>query len=373
MLAAYIRKWPSRYELLDGLRGLACLGVLLHHLVVAPIGHYSVMVFFVISGYCITASAQSCLRRGVSFLGYMSRRIRRIYPPYLIAVAFFAVTRVIKAAATHGPPWHPSWLDWLQNLTLTQWMSLPLHPIAWPDQNPKLFVVAFWSLNYEEQFYLVTGVLMILALRFRIGLVRGVLALAALGLAWNFAIPGGRIYGLFIEYWVHFALGACLYFVLCEYPRRWVWLAFLVGTALLGAYCVAHNWPWSSGELGIMRRSYTELELLSAFAIVLLLVRPLSGRISSSLLWRPVAAIGTISYSLYLIHQFNLHLVNTVAGYIVPAVAPSAILVIAKVLLHLGLATVFWYLFERPFLNRRSTGTPAPAAPRFPVAAEEHS
>ncbi len=334
------------------MRGLACFGVLLHHLGVAPIGHYSVMVFFVISGYCITASAQSCLRRGVSFAAYKSRRIRRIYPPYLIAVAFFAATRLIRPAFTNAPSWHPSWLDWLQNLTLTQWMSIPLHPIAWPDRNPTLFVVAFWSLNYEEQFYLVTGLLLILALRYRVPLVRSVLALGALGLAWNFAIPGGRLYGLFIEYWAHFALGACLYFVLCEYPRRIIWCAFLLAMALLSAYCAAHVLPWGGPADQEMLRSYLELGLLSAVATALLLVRPLSSRISSSLLWRPVAAVGTISYSLYLIHQFNLHLVSAVAAHIVPAAAPAALLIITKVLLHLCIAASFWYLFERPFLNR---------------------
>ncbi len=350
---------------------MACFGVLLHHLGVAPIGHYSVMVFFVISGYCITASAQSCLRRSVSFAAYMARRIRRIYPPYLIAVAFFAVTRLMRPALTNAPPWRPSWLDWLQNLTLTQWMSIPLHPIAWPDRNPKLFVVAFWSLNYEEQFYLVTGLLLILALRYRVPLVRSVLALAALGLAWNFAIPGGRLYGLFIDYWAHFALGACLYFVLCEYPRRSVWLAFLLAMTLLCVYCAAHVLPWAGPTDQESLRSYLELGLLSGVATALLLVRPLSARISSSLLWRPVAAVGTISYSLYLIHQFNLHLVSAVASHVVPAAAPAALLVVTKVLLHLCIAASFWYLFERPFLNRPASFGRDVRAAVSPRAVEE--
>jgi peptidoglycan/LPS O-acetylase OafA/YrhL len=60
--------WPARYALLDGLRGLACLGVVLHHLGVAPIGHYCVMVFFVVSGYCIAAAASSGLRNGASLV-----------------------------------------------------------------------------------------------------------------------------------------------------------------------------------------------------------------------------------------------------------------------------------------------------------------
>jgi peptidoglycan/LPS O-acetylase OafA/YrhL len=335
-----------------------------------------VMVFFVISGYCITASAQSCLRRRVSFSTYMLRRIRRIYPPYLIAVAFFSTTRLIKSALTDGPVWHPGWLDWLQNLTLTQWMSIPFHPIAWPAQNPRLFVTAFWSLNYEEQFYLVTGLLLVLSLRHQVGLVRGVLALAALGLAWNFVIPGGWVCGLFIEYWAHFAFGACLYFVLCEYPRRLVWSIFLLSATFLGAYCAVRAWPWmGSAEWETMRRSYLELGLLSSVAIVLLLARPLSAPISRSLFWRPIAAIGTVSYSLYLVHQFNLTLVGTVASYVIPAAVPSAVVTVTKVLLHLSIGAIFWYVFERPFLNRPGSarGPMQAAISPGPVAVEKLS
>jgi hypothetical protein len=78
--SATVNAWPSRYELLDGLRGLAALAVVLHHLRVFDGGHFAVMVFFVISGYCITASAESCRRNGLGFGQFMARRIKRIYP-----------------------------------------------------------------------------------------------------------------------------------------------------------------------------------------------------------------------------------------------------------------------------------------------------
>src|ERR1700742_3376069 len=93
--------WPARYELLDGVRGVAALTVVLHHIGVGQsvqIGHFAVMIFFVISGYCITASVESCRRSSGGFRQFMLKRVRRIYPPYILAIAFFALTRWVKSA-----------------------------------------------------------------------------------------------------------------------------------------------------------------------------------------------------------------------------------------------------------------------------------
>ena len=355
MLDAMTPPWPARYELLDGLRGLACLAVLLHHLGIAPIGHYAVMVFFVISGYCITASAQAFLRRGLPFGDYLARRARRIYPPYFFAIALFAVSRIMKAFLQGTPYWQPSLLEWIQNLTLTQWVSDLFTHIAWPADNRTLFVSAFWSLNYEEQFYLVIGLALVLAAKYRFGLLPSVVALTMIGLAWNLTFPDGWVTGFFIEYWPNFALGSILYFVLCESAFTWARAPFLVASAFLGLVCAAHFLSWhQSATLETAGRVYGELLLLSGLAIALVLIRPASDRISSSLLWQPVAAIGTISYSLYLIHQFNLTLVAAAANLLVPINAPTPLLVMTQVILHLMLAAVFWYWCERPFLSRRT-------------------
>ena len=184
-LAVSIRK------LLDGLRGLAALIVVLHHLGVHGDGHFAVMVFFVISvilhhGVGAVVSAQ----RSSGFGQFMARRIKRIYPPYLLAVVFFCATRIVKAALGGHNDLQYSALDWLQNLTLTQWVANVFHPISWPSANPHLFVAAFWSLNYEEQFYLVIAIGLALAAAKRIPLLVSVVLLAVIGLVWNWCIPG---------------------------------------------------------------------------------------------------------------------------------------------------------------------------------------
>jgi peptidoglycan/LPS O-acetylase OafA/YrhL len=356
--------WPSRFELLDGLRGLAALAVVLHHLQVFTDGHFAVMVFFVISGYCITASAESCRRAGLGFGPFMMRRVRRIYPPYLLAVLFYVATRAVKAAMGGPNELQRPALDWLQNLTLTQWVSNVFHPISWPSANPHLFVPAFWSLNYEEQFYLVIAVCLVAATAKRFSLIVPVLLLAAIGLIWNWSIPGNWVCGFFLEYWLHFALGSCLYFSLCVFTdvrSRSIFVSLLVALGLASLYRIL---PWSAAT-GADLRSMVELAFLSAVAFGLFFLRPLSLPISRSVLWRPIAAMGTISYSLYLVHQFNLTLVASMAQRVLPSSAPRFVMTAAMVALHLALAASFWYFCERPFLSRKASSPPLAPSPIF--------
>ena len=346
--ARTLTAWAPRYELLDGLRGLAALTVVMHHLGAGTAGHWAVMAFFVISGYCITASADSWRTRGGGLKAFLLRRARRIYPPYLCALAFFAVTRGLKTLAGGHDDLARTVIEWLQNLTLTQWLSLAAHPLPLAAQNPTLFVPAFWSLNYEEQFYLMMGLCLLLARRLGVPMPVPVGMLAIAGLAWNVARPGHWQCGFFIEYWAHFALGAMLFFVLCKYPTVRVRAAFVAGLVALGAALAAAILPWAPAQ-AIDRRAFVELLLATGLTLALLALRPVSARVARSPLWRPVAALGTISYSLYLIHQFNLTLTDRVAQRLLPEGAAHGWVIGTELTLQLALATLFWYVCERPF------------------------
>src|SRR5437773_2711368 len=108
---------------IDALRGLAALGVVLYHAIqqtkepIAPgvlkwtalliqfvsgYGYVGVFLFFVISGFCIHlqwARARAAGATGeIRFRAFWKRRIRRLYPPYLIALALF----LLIAALTTG-------------------------------------------------------------------------------------------------------------------------------------------------------------------------------------------------------------------------------------------------------------------------------
>jgi peptidoglycan/LPS O-acetylase OafA/YrhL len=351
------RVFPFRYELLDGLRGIAALAVVASHLGIVDVGREAVMVFFVISGYCIAASAESCRRRGTSLGGFMVRRLHRIYPPYLFAILFYALTRWVKMATGGVNDLDRPWLDWVQNLTMTQWFSLVLHPAPEAVQNPKLLVAAFWSLNYEDQFYLVMGLALVLALRRGTPIARVVIALAVAGVAWNCLWPGGWVTGFFLEYWIDFAVGAALFHVLCLYPTRTARFAFVGATLGLLVWGLTRIIPWGPDTL-LHERAWTEITVAAGFALVLYFLRGISVDICRLSVWKPVAALGVISYSLYLVHQFNLFLVATVVGRLVPH-AWEPMQWCALLLLQIAIATAFWYCCERPFLNPRAGGPAA--------------
>ena len=355
--------WKERYDMLDGWRGLAAIFVVLHHVSDIKFGAEGVMAFFVISGYCITAAYEAALRKGMSFGQFMFRRVRRIYPPYLLSLAFFALTRTVKASTGLGT-FHRPLLEWIQNVTMTQWFSLVRHPLGHAYENKTLFVDAYWSLNYEEQFYLIVALLIASSAFVNR---RVMLALITIGAVFYNLIPHQPIHGIFIEYWPHFAIGSLLFYRLCRMPgatmRRFTDLALATVAILYGAMA----WQNRGYEFVIRPVNY-EMFIAATFALLLIAIRPLNDRFKVSHIGRVLMRLGLISYSLYLINQFNVIPVKAIAGYVVPAGAPDALRTIVEVMAEMTIATVFWYACERPFLNRPIVPAAEPLAPTVALA-----
>jgi peptidoglycan/LPS O-acetylase OafA/YrhL len=337
--------YAERYDMLDGWRGVAALAVVLCHVAHVDTGFYAVLLFFVISGYCITAASEACRRKGLGFGQFMWRRVRRIYPPYLLSMAFFAATRVVRSMHGDGA-FHRSAIEWIQNLTLTQWFTLVGHPMPYASDNPTLFVDTSWSLCYEEQFYLIVALAMLLSY---FASRRLTVALMLVGLAWNIHSPRA-VDGFFLDYWPHFAIGAIVFYRLCRMTRpMWRRITDTLFSASLIAFAVL---AWRQPDMTPAARPfYSELFVTVAFALTLIGIRPLSGSFKNSPLGRVMTFLGLISYSLYLIHQFNMHLIHAIATAIVWHNAPHAVLIAVEVCGHVVLATLFWRFCERPFLN----------------------
>jgi peptidoglycan/LPS O-acetylase OafA/YrhL len=151
---------------IQALRAVAVGAVVLHHgwPAVAPAGYMGVDVFFVVSGFLITALLLREHRRtGRIELGaFYLRRARRILPA--AAVVLLAV-----AAATLALVPQRDWADWFRQIVASA-LYYENWQLAADSQTPAYADLAstpvqhYWSLSVEEQFYLVWPLLLILAI-----------------------------------------------------------------------------------------------------------------------------------------------------------------------------------------------------------------
>lgn len=349
----------DRYLTLDAWRGLAALGVVLFHLGIGSqiaLGHASVLVFFVISGYCISASAESCRRNGVGPTGYMWRRLRRIYPPYFFSLCYFLATRLAKLWAGQGDQISRSATQWLQNLTLTQWLTLIRHPAASPFDNPTLFIAGYWSLNYEEQFYIVIGLFLVGAFYLRTELFPWVVALMLPAFVWNVFRPSISC-GFVLDYWLAFALGSLVFYRLGRLDGHRARYGIDLGIAILLVFSIIEQSRFSPHS----RTVYLEWIVASSFSLVLLYTRPWEHRFAITGSGRALRAFGLTSYSLYLTQQSNLGASSITAQRLIHWGAPAAVEIPIRLAFICAVGAAFWFFCERPFLNR-----PLPI-PRQPI------
>ena len=318
-----------RYRSLDLWRGVACLTVVIYHagfalertdldgvgagsaywLQTACMGtlrmmYVGVPIFFVISGYCIAASADSSRRKGESPWTFLKRRFWRIYPPYWASlVGLIALVALLDAAGLSRfyttvahqlalrSPANCTWLQWLGNFTLTEtWRGnvWDLERLGWDED---VFTRVAWTLCLEEQFYFLCFLVLALAPR-RLYRVLGVLSVLILVFriwAWR-SVSFGRIEGTFPVYWHEFAAGLAVYWRLTvarsAVAKRAVevLLATMFGVGLL--------WGLRSTAGA------------GAFSLILIALRRWDNQLvdANSLLVRGLRACGRRCYSIYLVH-----------------------------------------------------------------------
>ncbi|HYF64687.1 MAG TPA: acyltransferase family protein, partial [Herpetosiphonaceae bacterium] len=186
---------------IDGLRALAVTAVLLYHAgLPLPGGFLGVEVFFVLSGYLITALLRAEWERAGSIrLGrFWARRARRLLPALALALGGTALLagRLAPRESADLPGDMLAALGYVMNWRLVASAQSYFAPLARPPLLQHL-----WSLAVEEQFYLLWPLIFIGGMRLlrRRGLL-GATLLAAAGSALLMAVlrrPGldpARVY-----------------------------------------------------------------------------------------------------------------------------------------------------------------------------------
>ena len=146
---------------IDGLRAIAVLSVVFYHAELGcPGGYVGVDVFFVISGYLITALILKDLERGsFSMANFWERRIRRIFPALAVMVAVTCVAGWFLLLPEDLAKLGASVIA--QSLLVSNfyfWRTTNYFGGA-NEENPLLHT---WSLAVEEQFYLIFPIALML-------------------------------------------------------------------------------------------------------------------------------------------------------------------------------------------------------------------
>jgi len=263
---------------------------------------------------------------------------------------------------------HPStlsWSQWFGNLTLTEtWRP---HLIG----DPELKVVGpAWTLCYEEQFYAVCRLILVLAPRqFFAGI--GVVTLLTLAIApVAIARQDLPIHGFFFDgRWLMFAEGVAVYYIL-NYARSPTPGVVLVAVLLAAIVALRYGLPAVAAHRLAAER-FWELVGSTAFALGVLLLRPWDLRTANSRLLLPIAFCGRMCYSLYLVH-WPVSVLLTAAFYRagVRGLLPT-LLIVAPFTIAASIAAswLFHLTVERRFLNPPNAA-PTPNGSQTPGACQ---
>ncbi len=377
----------GRLQSIDALRGIAALGVVMYHAVmqttnsvpgnflqwpikglqfVSSFGYIGVFLFFVISGFCIHLQWARKRANGetetIQFGPFWRRRIRRLYPPYLIAFALFML---MAAFSTGIDVTHFFVYDVVMHL-------LMLHNLD-PHTCYSINGV-FWTLAIEEQLYLAYFLLLFLRKRLGWGSTLLICAAARIGwfmlghTIWVWTGVGIPVPESAASHWLTWALGAIAVeasFGLIKLPK-WCRNLWLGGAAIVLASATSmilpstqkdtlpHNLAWllmhplwGLGFFIVVNR-VVQLEQLSWER----LKQPrLLARIATQLAGA-AAFVGVFSYSLYLTHE----LVIMESWWFISARLPpvlNALLIVVPA--TIAFAWVFYRFCEKPYMRKQVT------------------
>jgi peptidoglycan/LPS O-acetylase OafA/YrhL len=344
---------------IDGLRAVAVLSVLAFHMELAgfPGGFVGVDVFFVISGYLISAIVFSEIANGsYSIAAFYERRIRRIFPALFAMLLAFTACAFFCIFPSEMVNYAKSLLAATASVSNFYFWQHSGYFDS-PSSNPLLHT---WSLAVEEQFYVFFPLYLWAVRRFFPKYLR--LSVAMLFVSSLVASAIVVLFSLSTAFYMPYTrawellLGTLL--ALDAFPRLSTGLlrnlAAIAGIAMIGYSVAAYRSTMLFPGLSA---------LLPCVGSALLIHAGETGTsvVGRALAWRPVVFLGLISYSLYLwhwpvilLHKMGLILsMSEMPAWVVGQIAPRHYDDFVELLLSLLLAVLSWRFVERPFRSGR--------------------
>jgi len=301
---------------LDGLRGVAVLGVIGYHAGIDWLhgGFLGVSTFFTLSGFLIT----SLLVReheengSINLARFWTRRFRRLLPAAIVTIV---ATLLLVAAVGDDSQLARLRVDSLSALLhFSNWRFVAAGDSYGALFDSPSYFRHFWSLAVEEQYYLVVPVLIAGALRLAGGPTRrfqiGLGVVLAATLAWPAILlargattdrvyfgTDGRLGELLVGaalalWWTSRGLERTV-------SRR---SSRALDVAAMGSLAVMAAW-WSTAQPGDRFLYQGGLALHAALtAVVIVAVVNPAGVLRRALAAKPLRSVGVISYGLYLLH-----------------------------------------------------------------------
>jgi peptidoglycan/LPS O-acetylase OafA/YrhL len=295
------------FKILDGLRGIAAVYVVINHCrgnllmggeaysKIVPFNEWSiwdklyfaalqftslgtefVIFFFVLSGFSIAYS----LRNKQQILKFYSRRLMRLYPPFIIALIWaalvFWIASIIAPVLTDG---------------LLSVFANPLYILSNIFYIPKgAFIAQFWSLTHEVIFYLIIPFCI---LKRRLYYAVSIAAYVAGWCIYGYGRSDENLLISFaVNYNIYFVAGIWLFhnynkvapYFLTSTVKMWSASIALIVSMVAVKYFIA-------GDVKITF-------IIAALLSVLLIVNFLAKHITNGL----IAFLGTMSYTIYITH-----------------------------------------------------------------------
>lgn len=347
----------SRRLDLDGLRGLAISAVVIYSIkrTLMPGGFTGVDIFFVISGYVLTANASRHSEEGICdfVLGFYSRRVVRLYPAFLLVLWYSAT----MAAILFPPFMHDrrnqdrlamTSLFGSANVYLSRQEKGDLKS-QWPAWDPLKHT---WSLSVEEQFYVIFPLVLCFSMRSGKAIPRAVMwaGMASKSLLvcciYTMHYPRFAYYSFFSRVW-EIAAGA----LLAETQDKWgsivddkfgVRVACQVGALL----CFAMAFTFATEGSGTPL-PWAPVSVVGAVCFISAGVSPASSL--NSIFSHPIPVyVGDLSYVLYLWHWPIIVLWQLLSQ------STETWGSVGLLLLTLGVVSIVTHhLLEKPFLRAR--------------------
>lgn len=342
----------------DGLRAIAVIFVFCEHRIPAfktlHLGGYGVWLFFVLSGFLIVRilyEQRLSIERGErnfwgAARGFFLRRAARIWPIYYLVMLVCAIVSLSVAVPCFTSAEVPYYLTFTTNIYIAH---IAKH---WIDPFSHL-----WSLAVEEQFYLLFGVaFLLIPSRWIRPICLAVVVIGLVRHSYLYSVHTSSIQigresttgFAFIALGGWFALSKP---VVSSDPS-------LRQTACLAGYFVA-PFLFSMFEPGDVKI----VEYYTALLVGLLLKSIRENQdtlIVRALEWRPLAALGKISFGFYLYHYLiTMDLLNALFDSFVDfSRFPPSMLLLISFVASVAVSFASWHLIEQPIL-RMVRGKPA--------------